>query len=78
MQHSACAMKTPATPREIKPGDLVMWLVDMVVDEITETGIVMELSTDDSGEPGAKVSWKSGVYWSPLKLIRSIRDYEVY
>ena len=67
-----------STMHEIKPGDLVMWLVDVVVDELTETGIVMELSTGENGDPGAKVSWKSGVYWSPINLIRSVKDYESY
>ena len=60
---------------DIKAGDLVAWQVDLVCGEITETGIVVEVTSDDDGNPGAKVNWQAGVYWSPIALIRNIRDF---
>lgn len=63
--------------RDISPGDLVVWQIDIVVGELTETGVVMEIVDDDNGNPGAKVAWSKGVYWSPIELIRNVRDYYV-
>ena len=59
----------------IKEGELVMWQLDLICEDLSETGIVIEIVADSAGIPGAKVAWKSGVYWSPVELIRSIKDY---
>ena len=60
----------------IRPGDLVAWAVDLVCEELSETGIVLDLSESNAGLDGARIAWKSGVYWSPLGAIRNVKDFK--
>ena len=55
---------------KIQSGDLVGWLSEHTKDKIQEAGVVIELAYNDSVNlAGAKIAWKSGVFWSPLDQI---------
>ena len=66
---------------KIKPGDLVIWSNEAETGQILEVGVVTSLedsSPNDDMSPmkGARIIWETGVYWSPLEQIVSVKEYE--
>lgn len=67
--------------KKIKPGDLVIWVNEAIEGKIQEVGVVTSLENsvpndDLSPIPGARIIWESGVYWSPLEQVVSVKEYE--
>mgnify|MGYP003327193792 CR=1 FL=1 len=66
---------------KIKPGDLVIWANEAESGDILEVGVVTSLEEsqpNDGMSPmkGAKIIWETGVFWSPLEQIVSVKEYE--
>ena len=65
---------------DIKPGHLVIWRNEAQTGKILEVGVVLGLEEsspfDDSPLSGARIMWETGVYWSPLEQIISVKEYE--
>ena len=66
---------------KIKPGDLVIWANEAETGDILEVGVVTSLEEsrpNDKMSPmkGARIIWETGVFWSPLEQIVSVKEYE--
>ena len=66
---------------KIKPGDLVIWANEAESGNILEVGVVTSLEEshpNDGMSPmkGARIIWESGVFWSPLEQVVSVKEYE--
>ncbi len=66
---------------KIRPGDLVIWANEAESGQIQEVGVVTSLENsvpNDNMSPmkGARIIWETGVYWSPLDQIVSVKEYE--
>lgn len=66
---------------KIKLGDLVIWANEAESGQIQEVGVVTSLEDsqpNDEMNPmkGARIIWESGVFWSPLEQIVSVKEYE--
>ena len=66
---------------KIKPGDLVIWANEAETGDILEVGVVTSLEEsrpNDEMSPmkGARIIWESGVFWSPLEQVVSVKEYE--
>ena len=66
---------------KIRPGDLVIWVNEAESGQIQEVGVVTSLENsvpNDNMSPmkGALIIWESGVYWSPLDQVVSVKEYE--
>jgi len=66
---------------KIKPGDLVIWANEAESGDILEVGVVTSLEEsqpNDGMSPmkGVRIIWESGVFWSPLEQVVSVKEYE--
>ena len=66
---------------KIKPGDLVIWANEAESGDILEVGVVTSLEESQpndgmSSMKGARIIWESGVFWSPLEQVVSVKEYE--
>ena len=66
---------------KIKLGDLVIWANEAESGQIQEVGVVTSLEDsqpNDEMSPmkGARIIWETGVFWSPLEQIVSVKEYE--
>lgn len=66
---------------KIKLGDLVIWANEAESGQIQEVGVVTSLEDNQPNDKmnpikGARIIWESGVFWSPLKQIVSVKEYE--
>ena len=66
---------------KIKLGDLVIWANEAESGQIQEVGVVTSLEDSQPNDEmcpmkGARIIWESGVFWSPLEQIVSVKEYE--
>lgn len=66
---------------KIKPGDLVIWANEAESGQIQEVGVVTSLENSEPNDgmspmKGARIIWETGIYWSPLEQIVSVKAYE--
>ena len=66
---------------KIKPGDLVIWANEAESGDILEVCVVTSLEESQpndgmSSMKGARIIWESGVFWSPLEQVVSVKEYE--